>query len=497
MAPSAIASPPDRSNPAAVQRWLERRSARLAALIARRLTEIVNDAYDRFLRSLPPEDALVAAGDFSQFDSIPGLWADVISEEIDPEITATYLSAARGQFDASPTAGRMPIARAEAFARVINDQAAAYALTARNRLVGVGDAVYRHISGATASAIRSGASNEALKDLIEKNTRFSEYRADTIARTEILNAYGNGDWASASALGEFGPMEKTWLATGDARTRPEHLALDGETLPMDEPFDAGGEPMMFPHDPGASAGNVVNCRCILNFLYAGDERPDGTIVGASDVEGEILAEETMLEQEQAADLPESFSTIDEEIAFANSQRAAGITVEDLPDAEQAIIDYTNGSGWYSTINTSLRDPEFADTLSAGRLAIRDEYVRQIDSLIEASPGLESPIVTYRGVKAGEFADLIATLQPGDTLSDAGFMSTSTRRSIADRFARTDGTVIEVISPAGTKGVVPIGYRAEITPELAARAEMEWLLPRNSTLRVVSRTADRIVVEVVQ
>jgi SPP1 gp7 family putative phage head morphogenesis protein len=47
---------------------------------------------------------------------------------------------------------------------------------------------------------------------------------------------------------------KTWQATRDARTRPEHAAMHGETVTVDETFsngeDAPGEP---------------NCRCTLLF----------------------------------------------------------------------------------------------------------------------------------------------------------------------------------------------------------------------------------------
>ena len=51
-----------------------------------------------------------------------------------------------------------------------------------------------------------------------------------------------------------------------------------ESIPVDEPFDVDGEPMMYPHDPSGSAFNVVNCRCYVEFLYPGDTRPDGSVI---------------------------------------------------------------------------------------------------------------------------------------------------------------------------------------------------------------------------
>jgi hypothetical protein len=145
-------------------------------------------------------------------------------------------------------------------------------------------------------------SNEELKDQIGKLSDFSEYRADTIARTETIGAYVNGDWQGAQLLGEFGPVEKVWVATGDARGREWHTDMMSESIPVDEPFDVDGEPMMYPHDPSGSAFNVVNCRCYVEFLYPGDTRPDGSVIpepgtGAEgeDGEEEIADEELTLE----------------------------------------------------------------------------------------------------------------------------------------------------------------------------------------------------------
>jgi uncharacterized protein with gpF-like domain len=85
------------------------------------------------------------------------------------------------------------------------------------------------------------------------------------------------------ALGEYGPLEKTWLATRDARTRKSHLAMNDKTLPMAEPFTVGtkGAQMLYPHDPSGPASETVQCRCITLYLFEGDTRPDGSIVESS------------------------------------------------------------------------------------------------------------------------------------------------------------------------------------------------------------------------
>lgn len=77
-------------------------------------------------------------------------------------------------------------------------------------------------------------------------------RAQMIARTELNKSANGASWAQAQGTGVV--KTKTWLATADARTRPEHMALDGETVGIDEPFSNGS---MFPDD--------VNCRCTLTY----------------------------------------------------------------------------------------------------------------------------------------------------------------------------------------------------------------------------------------
>jgi uncharacterized protein with gpF-like domain len=68
---------------------------------------------------------------------------------------------------------------------------------------------------------------------------------------------------------------KKWVATEDARTRSiarddqfDHVAMDGQTRPMDEPFDMpwlgeAGEPLaiMYPGEAGLPGGATINCRC--------------------------------------------------------------------------------------------------------------------------------------------------------------------------------------------------------------------------------------------
>jgi hypothetical protein len=84
-------------------------------------------------------------------------------------------------------------------------------------------------------------------------------RSTVIARTEVISS---SNWASmASAEGSGLTLNKVWLATEDSRTRPAHAEADGQKVAMNEPFEVGGEKLMFAGDPAGSAQNVCQCRC--------------------------------------------------------------------------------------------------------------------------------------------------------------------------------------------------------------------------------------------
>lgn len=87
-------------------------------------------------------------------------------------------------------------------------------------------------------------------------------RAERIFRTETNRAFNLASNSQQQSLLEVEPKAmKQWIATGDNRTRDDHLDAHGQTVPIDEPFIVGGEPLDFPLDPAASAEQTVQCRC--------------------------------------------------------------------------------------------------------------------------------------------------------------------------------------------------------------------------------------------
>lgn len=266
----SLPEPPDdqRKNRA----WIDEQAERVAVLARSKLRRIVERSFDAYLSTL------TASGDLAVFDAIPLEWGVFVGEQLLEEIDGVYRSGAVAAWNQAPTTAALTEQAALSWASIVNEDAIAYVGQASNRLAGVGTDIWLKVNSQVVEAIRKGTGTEALKNEIEKLTSFSEFRADTIARTEIGSAFVNGNYEAQVALGEYGAVYKEWLAVLDNRTRDEHRDLDGVVIPFDEFFDAGGESMRAPHDETASPGNVVNCRCDVLWYYPGDTLPDGTMV---------------------------------------------------------------------------------------------------------------------------------------------------------------------------------------------------------------------------
>lgn len=120
---------------------------------------------------------------------------------------------------------------------------------------------------AIAGGLSEGLGTEEIGRRVCKVSQLTPYRAATVARTETHAAATFGSVESVrQAERDLGVrMTKEWLATRDDRTRPEHLAADGQTVDLDGKFTVGGELMDRPGDSSASAANVVACRCAIIY----------------------------------------------------------------------------------------------------------------------------------------------------------------------------------------------------------------------------------------
>lgn len=145
------------------------------------------------------------------------------------------------------------------------------------------------VSGVRRAALGGLSPLEAMREvdqLLPKSRRGARVTdgvgasAERIVRTQTSRAFNAsaerraqalaGDLRGVGAGAGAAVLRKQWVATLDSRTRPAHLAAHGQTVGLDEAFVVDGERMVFPGDPGASAANVVNCRCRMVTIVPED-----------------------------------------------------------------------------------------------------------------------------------------------------------------------------------------------------------------------------------
>jgi HK97 family phage portal protein len=139
-----------------------------------------------------------------------------------------------------------------------------FILNRQNKITGVNDTTYAAIVDALAEGEAAGATIDGLADLV--TAVFDQargYRAETIARTEVVSAANAG--AKEGAV-QSGVVEtQSWLATEDERTRETHAEADGQTVGLDETFTVGDAELAYPGDPDGPPEETIACRCSITF----------------------------------------------------------------------------------------------------------------------------------------------------------------------------------------------------------------------------------------
>lgn len=147
----------------------------------------------------------------------------------------------------------------------------------------------------------------------ERLYNYSEDRAMFCAENEANMIYGDEEFWQAI---EDGATEKTWHTVGDNHVRESHAEVNGQTLPIAEPFMVGGSLMMHAHDDsmGSGAEELVGCRCSTEYSgYVAPKREYNDLVlealDAISKESEVAYEEGVTAQEQGAGVVEKSNTI--------------------------------------------------------------------------------------------------------------------------------------------------------------------------------------------
>ena len=131
----------------------------------------------------------------------------------------------------------------------------------QNLLSNVPNEIFDIIRNEISAGLNAG---ESIRDLSKRiSSAFDEIgktRATLIAQTETAAAYG---FASDKAARAAGVPYKKWIHSVISKVpRPDHVAIDGLIVPMDEPYPVGDPPLMYPHAPDGAPEDVINCRCL-------------------------------------------------------------------------------------------------------------------------------------------------------------------------------------------------------------------------------------------
>lgn len=97
-------------------------------------------------------------------------------------------------------------------------------------------------------------------------SRYSQFQAERLVRTEATAAANFATSAAATTIFPGDQLQKEWIASFDDKVRDTHSAADGQIVDQNATFLVGGSQMMFPGDPSAPASEVINCRCSIAHI---------------------------------------------------------------------------------------------------------------------------------------------------------------------------------------------------------------------------------------
>jgi len=242
-----------------LQMVMDRIADRIAAIqTASALVLVAADVDD----GLPPGQPYVSPDDLA---SISPLWQEAVAQTILP-IAAEVFQAAGGAVYA-----QMVDAIGHALPSVGSLAAEQYLAQARNTFDDIGNDLWQTARNELLDGFEQGESIPQLAERLRSSAGMTAKQATLVGRTKVIEASNAGSMATARA--SMLDMVKEWIATMDPRTRPTHLAADGQRVPLAEKFTVGGFQADFPADPDLPPSMAFNCRCTVGYLIP-DDQPD-------------------------------------------------------------------------------------------------------------------------------------------------------------------------------------------------------------------------------
>lgn len=334
------------------------------------------------------------------------------------------------------------------------------------------------------NGMRRGLTNEeVMRELSRTFDRFSQFRLETIVRTESMRAYNLGSIIGMKNARGVAGVE--FLAILDERVTPQCEARNGMRLRLDDPHIINNTPPLHPR-----------CRSVLIPIL--DDEVDEGWKGDSDLAARLEIDEPGIQRDvdieavrkvwggrPAVEVVKSLDApwgrlISEKEYMELSERAFdSLTV----DEQDAIGEYADS--WFNHINGSLRGVDRRGNAYVPRNSLvaekTPEYISKINTAMSKAGGAPEDMRLFRGIKDTNRV-FPNGLKVGDRFSDKGFVSVSSELDTAFGYSRhPDGGVLFEIEVRRGTSLLP----------LKNKAEQEFLLKSGQSFKVVGSRMDAI------
>ena len=138
-------------------------------------------------------------------------------------------------------------------------------ITGRTESVqGCGETVRGQLNTTLEAGYVAGEGIDELSDRVRGVfNNLQKYESKRIAMTETAMSF---NFSRHETMAAAGVRYKSWLSSHGPTVRPAHAEAEAryqeDPIPIDEPFEVGGEYLMHPGSAEGSPENVINCQCI-------------------------------------------------------------------------------------------------------------------------------------------------------------------------------------------------------------------------------------------
>ncbi|MDQ0658768.1 phage minor head protein [Paenibacillus sp. W2I17] len=150
---------------------------------------------------------------------------------------------------------------------------------------------HKAVEEALITAVDEGESIQQAVQRIKDLPQFDRERARVTAQTEILAASSRSQWEAYKQSPSV--VAKRWRHSGSKNNNPReaHVKMDGDEVPVDDPFDVNGHSGDYPRDPQLPPGERIGCKCVMSPVT------DKKILGLSPEEKEAIRQQVLDELE--------------------------------------------------------------------------------------------------------------------------------------------------------------------------------------------------------